>query len=400
MLQSSLGDAFLEVGLIWLVLQMTGSPAAAATLLALEGLPKLMGPVAGVLVDRSSKRALMIGGDLVRGLALCGLFALHSAHLLVAWHLYVLVVVLEGVSLFYGPSATVVLPHFVDDSSLPAANSAMQAGRQLAIIVGASLAGVTLAAVGAAWALLIDGITFLLAALALTFLRFPADLVEKKRLAVRLFGRDLWEGFRYLLVRRELLALTVVLFVSNLVLSPVNVVFPLFSSQVLGQGVRGFGFLASALGLGLLFGAIAAGALGDRLPYRRAILVGLLGMGGLLWAMSFERSLGLAVPTTVAIGAMLPLVQVSLVSRLQRSVPRSLQGRVFATLGSIVALALPLGAIIVGQLLQRSAVPVFFRGAGVAVIGVAAVWVAIGLSLRRVEPAAALMAEAESSTGA
>lgn len=386
LLQSSFGDAFLEVGLVWLVLEMTRSPAAAATLLALEGLPKILGPLAGAVVDRSSKRALMIGGDLFRGIALCGVFALYWTDLLAVWHLYALVVALGCASLFYGPSLRVILPHIVEDAALPAANSAVQGGQQLAVIAGASAAGVTLALTGAHWALLIDGITFLLAALALSLIRFPPDLLAKKSLEARALAQDLWRGLLYLAGRREILALVGVIFVSNLVLSPANVVFPVFSREVLGQGVRGFGFLAAALGLGLLAGSVAAGIVGDRVPFARAILAGLLGLGSLLWALSFERSLALAVLTTAAIGAMLPLVQVPLISRLQRSVPKELQGRVFATLGSVVSLAVPVGAILMGQALEWAPVPIVFRGAGTAVLMVAFAWALIGRTARSSEP--------------
>jgi MFS transporter, DHA3 family, macrolide efflux protein len=121
LIQSYLGDTFLAIGLMWLVYEDTGSAFAAGTVLALEGIPKLLGPLAGVIIDRTSKRMLMIGGDLLRGGLLLMLFALHLLGALALWHIYVTVVIMSTAGLFYGPSLKILLPTLVNDAS-PAAS--------------------------------------------------------------------------------------------------------------------------------------------------------------------------------------------------------------------------------------------------------------------------------------
>lgn len=378
LVQSRLGDACLEVGLMWLIFEKTGLPGAAATLLALEGLPKLLGPLAGVIVDRASKRFLILGSDLLRGLLLCSVFVLDQAGLLQPWHLYVLVVLLATLSLFYGPALKVLLPHLVEDSALPAANSALQVGQQLASIAGAGLAGLLLAVTGAVWALLIDGMTFLLAALVLSLVSFPSDPLAGRDWRVRAIGRELWEGLRFVFSQRELVALTGVIFLSNLILGPVNVVLPAFSVQLLEQGLRGFGLLAAALSCGLLAGGIAVGAIGDRLHYKSSISGGLAGIGFALALLSVEKTISPAVLTVAALGFFVPFIQIPLISRIQRSVVPGFQGRVFATLGSVMTLAVPIGALIAGQALSRLPVQVLFRWAGALTLAVTLYWMLVG----------------------
>ncbi len=380
MFQSHLGSAFLEIGLMWLAYEKSGSPAVVGTILALEGIPMLFGPLAGVVVDRSSKRLLLIGSDLVRGMSLLLVFFLHHGGLLQLWHLYGLVIILGSAAVPYHPSVTILLPTLVGDEALPAANSFMQVGRRSATIAGASLAGIALAVVGAPTALLIDGISFLIAAFAISLLRFKTPLLRGMSLRAGEVVRDLLEGLRFLIGTGELIALVAILFMVNLVLTPVNVIFPVFSNDVLGQGVTGFGFLAAALAVGLLLGSLLAAALGDRLTYTWAILVALLSLSALLTALSLTETLAPAFVLVTGIGMATALVQVPLLSHLQRTVPQQLQGRVFATIDSLGTLALPLGAGLAGQALLLLKVPVVFRAAAVGILSVALIWLAVVLA--------------------
>lgn len=374
LIQSYLGDAFLEIGLLWLVIELTGSPLAAGGILALEGIPKLLGPLAGVVIDRSSKRFVLIMADLTRGLVLLLVYALYITGLLAVWQLYFLVVILGSMTIFYGPALRVMLPTLIPDTALPAANSAIQGGQQVAMIVGASLAGILLATIGTPAALLVDGISFLVAAFALSLVHFPAGLLQSRRLSARAVWQDMIGGLRFIFFTMQVLVLTGLAFFLNLVLSPVNVIFPFFSQNILGQGVEGFGFLATAIAVGLLLGSVTAGVVGDRIPYIWSILLGLLGMTLALISLSFAQNLILALVLTALLGFMTPFIQIPLVSRLQRAVPPNYQGRVFATMGTLVSLSTPIAAAIAGQALAALPVPFIFRAAAVGTLLVAVIW--------------------------
>lgn len=374
LVQSALGDGFLTIGLMWLVLETTGSALAAGTLVAVGAAPKLLGPFAGVVVDRKSKRSLMIASDLARGALLLAVFILHAAGGLEVWMLFTVAAFEGALTLVYGPCLKVLLPQLVNDARLPAANSLFQAGQHTALMVGTASAGVVLARTGAPLALLIDGVSFLLAAAVILAVRFPADSARSSPLTLAAVGRDLQNGLRYLRRAREVLALTLVIFAANFMLGPINVVFPVFSREVLGAGVTGFGFLSAAVAAGLLAGNVIAGTLGDRLRYRRSIVIGVAGMALVFLGLSFCTRLGVAVALSGLLGTMMPLVQIPVVSQLQRTVPTSLQGKVFATMGAAVALAVPLGGAAFGQVVELWPVPLVFRLSTVTLLSVAVAW--------------------------
>jgi predicted MFS family arabinose efflux permease len=156
------------------------------------------------------------------------------------------------------------------------------------------------------------------------------------------------------------------------VLAPVNLIFPVYSAQVLNRGVAGFGYMASAVGVGLLVGSVVAGSVA--MTYARGILVGLLGMSAALAVLGWNASLLVAIVVTGVLGALVPFVQIPVVSQLQRSVPRELQGRVFATMSSVVSAATPLGAAVAGQAIAVLPVARVFLGAAAAIAIVAIAW--------------------------
>lgn len=104
-----------------------------------------------------------------------------------------------------------------------------------------------------------------------------------------------------------------------------------------------------------------------------------------LGSLSFTRTLLPALLMTGGLGMMAPLIQVPLVTRLQRAVPQDYQGRVFATLNALVTLAVPLAAALAGQALVLLPVPPIFRIAALGMLIVAGLWVGMGMRRPREE---------------
>lgn len=352
---------------------------ATATLLALEGLPAIFGPLAGSIIDRGNKRHLMISCDIARGALLIALFvSCRGRNLSLNW-LYAVAVLSSTLGLLYTPLLRIVLPSLVHDKQLSAANAAIQAGQQFAMILGSALAGVSLATLGAPLALLIDGITFVIAAIAILNIRFPLDPPGSIKATSMPIVRDIAEGISFIMSTPELLLMISVLFFGNLILSPVNVIFPIFSQQVLMQGVRGFGFLATGITIGLLIGALIAGFVGERFSFSWAVLLGLIGMSASLAGLSTVKNIWEATAIVTLLGVFAPLVQVPFVARLQRIVPKAFQGRTFATMSSLVSIALPLGAALFGRALVAVKITHVIRFASGGCLLVAFIWWAGGM---------------------
>jgi DHA3 family macrolide efflux protein-like MFS transporter len=368
LVQSYFGDAFLGVGLTWLILKRTGSPAAAATILVLQTIPKLLGPIAGVIVDRTNKLVLLVSCDILRGIGLVFMFVFYLLGIIEVWHFYVLVALLGAFTIFYGPALRVSLPVIVPQTQLISANSALQFGQQGALIIGASVAGMALTVFDAPLALLIDGISFLVTAVLLLFVRFPADNGQTAKIGIHEVWHDVVDGVRYIIARREVIILSLLLFFLNLILSPINVIFPVFSQMVLGAGVAGFGLLASAVSLGLLLGNVIVGIIGNRLHYTYSIIIGLIGMSVAIGALGYVQTLILALTMTTSLGMMVPFIQVPITSQLQQSVPWTHLGRVFAMLETWVMLSIPLAATLASHALIALPIGSIFRGVGIVVV--------------------------------
>ncbi len=200
---------------------------------------------------------------------------------------------------------------------------------------------------------------------------------------------DLLDAMAYIVRTKEILFLTVLAFVLNFILSPVNVIFPVFSVG-LGAGPEGFGLLSATIAAGMLLGTLVAGLMGDRLPYVWALALGLGGISLALLGLSFATTLLVAITWVAGLGGATPLVQIPLVTRLQLQVPKDYQGRTFATMNTLTQAALPLSAGTVGWALQYAGVDTVFQGAAASLGLLLLLWVGLQGFLRRSSPAGAL----------
>ncbi len=167
---SQWGDAFNTVALVLLVYSLTGSGLGVSGVVVAEILPVLvLGPVAGALVDRLPRVAVMIGADLVRA-ALA--FALPFVDGDVV-PVYAIAVGLSAGAVFFNPAAQSVLPAIVGERELVAANSGLWTAAVVSQIVLAPLAGVVVATLGYTWAFWTNAASYLLSAVVLRGLRLP-----------------------------------------------------------------------------------------------------------------------------------------------------------------------------------------------------------------------------------
>jgi MFS family permease len=378
LIQSNFGDAFFAVGALWLVYEITGSPYSASTILILEGLPKLLGLVAGAVIDRSNKKNLLIFGDIFRGVILIIAYVIYLSSALSVWHIYFVVALLNAASVFYTPALRSILPTIVPNHELPRANALIQTGQQLAKILGASIGGVILAVTSGPVAFLIDGISFIVAALAIALIQLPPEILTAQKRSAKQLLLDVKSGILFITKSVEMSSLFLVVALVNLILGPVNVALPIFASQVLGGGVVSLGYLESALASGMLLGGLVFGvATGNKLKYPRSITYGILGVALSLILLGFSATLLPALLFSALFTSFIPLLSVSLHTRVQRIVPLEFRGRVFASIDMVGNLALPLGAGIAGRLLELLPSNNIFSISGWAIVIAVLIWVVL-----------------------
>ena len=359
-LASGAGTYLAAIALTVDVFDRTGSGTWVSALLIAEFLPAiLVGLLLGPLVDRWSRRRLLIGSDLVRLAVFCALPFAGSASVVV-----ILAFIAGLATGFFRPAVYAGMPNLVDDDDLPAANALLQAVENLAWMIGPVVGGVLLAVQGPELAYWLNAVTFLLSAALLA--RIPARRLQAGEIESRGHWQDLGDGFR--LVRRSRALLTV-LVVWNVVLlgsAAVNVAEVVLAKVTLDAGDFGFGVLVGASGLGLTLGSLAAGSLLDRLgirnTYAATIAVMALGYGVAAVAPTLAVAVAAVVVGTFGNGAAI----VCNALLVQRGAPDELRGRAFTVIMSSNYVLLGLGMAVAGPLVDAFGARWLWGGASVA----------------------------------
>jgi MFS family permease len=194
---SLLGDWFNTIALYVLVTELTGSPLALGGVFLTKMLPwALSAPLAGVLVDRYNRRALMIGTDLVRAVLVLG-FLLIDQPAEVPW-LYVLLAAQVVAGAVFTPAKSASIPNITTPRELLTANALMSATWSTMLAVGAALGGLAVEVVGTHAVFWIDSVTYLVSAVFILGTTIPQDTESAKTSLVRSAVREIVEGWAHL----------------------------------------------------------------------------------------------------------------------------------------------------------------------------------------------------------
>jgi MFS family permease len=327
-LSSGAGTFLAAIALTVEVFDRTGSGRWVGALLIADFLPIIViGFLLGPLIDRFSRRRLLVASDLVRVGVFVALPFAGSATQIVALAL------VSGIATgFFRPAVYAGMPNLVPDDDLPAANSLLQAAENVTWMIGPVLGGILVSAQGPDLAYGLNAASFLASAFLL--LRIPASRLQAGTIESRGHWGDLRDGFRLVLSTRALLAVLVVWNIVVVGNAAVNVGEVFLAKDALGAGNVGFGILVGASGLGLTVGSLAAAPLLDRGGVRGGYSggIGLMAVGFGLAALAPSLPLAIAGVVVGGIGNGTAVVCNSLL--VQQGAPDALRGRVFTVIMS------------------------------------------------------------------
>jgi len=259
------------------VYDRTHSGAWVGALLIAAILPAIvLGLLFGPLIDRLSRKALMICSDIGRLVVFCALPFAGSATVIV-----ILSVVAGIGSAFFRPAVLAGLPNLVSDGELPDANALLQLVEWTSITIGPFVGGVLVAASGPSLAYWVNAVTFAFSAVLVGLI--PGRLLQSERAIGRGHWRDLREGFQVVLRSRPLYTVAVVWTIAMIAFASENLAEIFLAKRSYSSGTFGFGLLAAASGIGLVAGALVASRVsnwGMDVAYPRALLVWSLGLAG------------------------------------------------------------------------------------------------------------------------
>lgn len=356
---SQLGDWFNTIAVYTIILNLTGSGRNIGLLLVARFLPSfIFGSLSGVVADRFSRRSIMIISDLSRALVVLGFIFVRRADQL--WIIYCLTVLQLGLSTFFEPAKTAVIPSIVSDRELVAANAISSVTWSVMLTLGAFVGGIVTGLFGSDVAFILDALTYLLSAALIASVSFPKRAQrEKGKLTIRrvLGISETIEGVRYVNHRPRVLALLLVKPAWGLG-GGILTLLAVFGEKVFPLGkdaAAGIGVLFAARGIGTAVGPIVARRISGDGKKRMQNSIGIAFLIGGVFYMAF----GAAPSFVVALiflgiahmgGSILWVFSTVL---LQRSVEDNFRGRVFAAELALLTLTMAVSNYTTGELLDR-----------------------------------------------
>ncbi len=325
-----------------------------------------LGLLLGPLVDRLSRKWLMVASDLGRLAVFAVLpFAANATQIIG-------LAVIAGVgNAFFRPAVLAGVPNLVSDDELPDANAILQLVEWGSTALGPLLGGVLLAASGTHLAYWVNAVTF--AVSAALVVGIPAGLLQSERPIGRGHWSELREGFETIRGSRSLSAVLIVWSIAMIAVASANLAEIFIAKRTLHSGDFGFGLLVSAIGVGLVIGALSANRvvrrLGVRVAYSRALLLWALGLA----AVAASPDIWVAAAAMVAAAAGNGVAVVVNITLVQRGAADHVRGRALAAIISVNSLVMLLVFIAAGPAIDALGSRAVFSIAAGSLVAAAAI---------------------------
>jgi MFS family permease len=364
---SLIGTWMQRIALSWLVYRLTGS----AFLLGVVGFASqipasVVAPLGGVLADRVNRQRFLI---LIQTLAMIQAFILAFLVLtntIVFWHILVLSIFLGLINAFDIPTRQSFIIEIVekkeDLGNAIALNSSMFNSARL---IGPSVAGILIAAVGEGLCFLFNAISFLSVIIALIAMKIkPREkIIQKSHVLKRLK-----EGFSYAFGFEPIRAILLLICLISLMGTSYAILMPIFANDILHGGSHALGFLMAGTGIGALIGAFYLASRKTSVGLYNMIVIAAitLGIGQILF--SFSRFFWLSMILIVFVGFGLMVQMASSNTVLQTIVDDDKRGRVMSLYAMAFFGTAPFGSLIAGGLANRIGAPNTLMIGGLACI--------------------------------
>lgn len=371
---SLVGSQMGGFALVWWLTQASGGSATVlATSSLVATLPMVfLGPFAGAMVDRWSRRQVMIVADTLVALFSAVLAVLAWTGLLEIWHIYCIVFVRALGGTFHFAAMQAATSLMVPTDQLPRISGMNQALRGALGIITPPLGALAMGLMPLHAIMGIDVATAAFAIVPLLFVhipdpdRKPGSADDMKSLARSILG-DVRNGFAYIWHWTGLFIVLVVAALLNGVINPAFALMPILVKEHFGGDVLQLGWAESAWSIGLIAGGVLLSIWGG---FKRKIVTSLLGLlvAGIAFAavgVTPSSAFTVALVGLFIAGLSNPIINGPFLAVIQSAVAPEVQGRVFTAIDSLAGLAAPLGMAIAGPVADAFGVQVWFLIGGI-----------------------------------
>jgi MFS family permease len=377
------GTWITRVATSWLVYRLTGSELLLGVVGFCGQIPTLLlTPLAGVLVDRLDRRRMLIVTQVLSLLQSALLAVLTLTGIITVTQLLVLQLVQGAINAFDMPGRQSFVVEMVDDrrdlANAIALNSMMVNGSR---VIGPSIGGLLIAAVGEGWCFALDALSYVAVIWSLVAMNTPPSTPSTAHAHPI---DDFRRGWSYVVSSVPIRSALTLVAISSTMGMPYTVLMPAIAADVLGGGPNTLGALMTAVGVGALAGGIYLASRRSVVGLGRVILLGTLLFGASLVVFSLSRRTSIALVALAGSGIGFIVQMASTNTILQTIVDEDFRGRVMGFYTMAILGTAPIGSLLAGLVADRVGAPIAIRLGGVLVI-VSGIWFAYELpSLRAV----------------
>jgi MFS transporter, DHA3 family, macrolide efflux protein len=376
---SQLGSQVYVIAMVIWIKQATDSAGLIGSMMMLSSIPQvILSGIGGAFADRHSRRKIIICSDLLRGvlvLSMAGLLYLapHATNTVIVWFMGVTCCMSATVA-FFIPAMSAAIPDLTPQSAVGKANSLRQTTAQLAIFIGQGLGGLLFRLWGAPLLVLINGLSFLFAALSESFIRIPQKIPERsggRKERFDAFKKEIVEGLRYVWKGPGLRRLFFFSAISNFFTMPVVVLLPFYVEDFLKVRIDWYGYLVATFGVGVLTAGLFNGFIKLRGKVRGRLMISFAIFNSLIVvALGFVPNVEVALMLAFLMGALGSFNGINYATILQMSTPSEIRGRAFGLLQTLSGCTAPIGMGLGGFMydLANRNITLIYGGCGVVMV--------------------------------
>ena len=350
------GDGIDTIAYSWIMYEITGSESLMALVVGMNFVPTIfLTPFAGAIVDRISKKCVMICADVVRLFIVSSIVFLYSAGLLTPMLIIAFTLLTSIVESFRVPASSALLPLLLDEQYYTLGKAANYSGARMAELLGYTLAGGIIAWVGVAGALWVDAATFLISAVLLSFVRYIEE--RKKQIQEKMsVGQDFSDGLAYIRRTPNIQVIALIGLLINFGIMPLTVFQTPYVSDYLAMGPETLSYIKILMSVGMMLGAAFLPKIHIRSNATIVTIAGIT-MGATLLMMSIApfSSLFFIKMTFVTISMFFigfggGVLNVVIGSTMMKTVPKEMMGRVSGFISAIMQASMPISSFICSAL--------------------------------------------------
>ena len=373
---SNIGTWMQNVAQGWLVLQITNSAFWLGVVGFASTIPILLfALIGGVIADHVDRRKMLICTQSTMMISAFAMAVLAYLKIITVSEITVLAA-LTGIAMSMNtPSYQALVPQLVPREDLINAIALNSAQFNMSRVLGPTLGGFAMAAVGVAGNFFLNGLSFLAVIIALTQIRYSRQAAP---------GEGHWwlklkQGFAYVFRHEQMFSLVLLVGITSLLALPYLVFVPYFARDVLHSDERGLGILMACSGIGAFFGAGTIAYLGKAARRGRFVFVAGLVFFASILAFSFSRSFAVSEGLLVVAGYSMVLMVATINGAIQHLSDDAMRGRVMSIYSTAFLGMPPIGSLIAGSLARVISAPHAIASmAAVAFLGTIAVYATRG----------------------